>query len=199
MSRTILLSTVYLMSGGFGMGIVPAQVGAALQAPTSDYHQDPLPLRSDPPREHVPRPIDPNVEHSDTATRLALGEAMTRMEGARIGENQRPKSPLAIEQMKRAGLSDAEIAILSSATMATAQRDATGGIVASGPAGYRPGEVEGLKSTASYWDGVTGTSEPPGRYYAGEQADKARAQMPDAARRKAAADRVKIGLGLRNR
>jgi len=101
------------MSNAFGMGIIPAQVGAAMQqtAP-NDLHQDPLPLRSDPPRDHTPRPIDPQVEHSDTSTRLALGEALNRTAGARQGEYQEPKSPLAIYQMKRAGLSDAEIAIL---------------------------------------------------------------------------------------
>jgi hypothetical protein len=101
------------MPNGFGMGVVPSQVGAALQSPPpSDFHQDPFPLRSDPPRDHTPRPVDPQVEHSDTATRLALGEAMTRAQGARRGEYQQPKSPLALFQMKRAGLSDAEIAIL---------------------------------------------------------------------------------------
>lgn len=101
------------MPNGFGMGVVPAQVGAALQqAPPADYHQDPLPVRSDPPREHTPRPVDEQFEHSDVATRLALGEAMSRAEGARRGEYQQPKSPLALFQMKRAGLSDTEIAIL---------------------------------------------------------------------------------------
>lgn len=93
------------------MAVVPQQVGQAMQAP-SDFHRDPLPLRSDPPRDHTPRAIDPNIEHSDTATRLALGEAMTRQEGARRGEYQQPKSPLALFQMKRAGLSDVEIALL---------------------------------------------------------------------------------------
>jgi hypothetical protein len=102
------------MANGFGMGITPAAVGAALQAPPpSDFHQDPLPLSSDQPRyATVPRPIDPNVEHSDTATRTALGEAMQRMEGARRGEYQRQKTPLAMAQMKIAGLSDVEIALL---------------------------------------------------------------------------------------
>lgn len=190
------------MANGFGMGVTPQAVGAALQAPPSDLHADPLPLRSDPPREHTPRPVDPNVEHSDTATKLALGEAIQRMSGARQGEYQQPKSALAIEQLKRAGLSDAEIVILTHSSPVAptmAPPDATGGIRPSGPAGYRTGEVEGLQSTANYWDGVTGTAQPPGRYYAGAQADSARAQLPDAARRKAAADRVKIGLGLGNR
>lgn len=101
------------MANGFGMGVTPQAVGQALQqAPPSDLHQDPLPLRSDPPRTYTPRDVDTNLEHSDTATRLALGEAMTRMEGARRGEYQVPKSPLAMYQMKRAGLSDTEIAIL---------------------------------------------------------------------------------------
>ena len=103
------------------MGVAPAQVGQMMaQAPPSDMHTDPLPLRSDPPREHTPRPVDPNVEHSDTATKLALGEAMTRMQGARKGEYQLPTSPLAIDQMKRAGLSDAELAILLRANPADA-------------------------------------------------------------------------------
>jgi hypothetical protein len=188
------------MANGFGMGIAPQAVGAALQSQApSDYHQDPLPLRSDPPREHTPRPIDPNVEHSDTATRLALGEAIQRMDGARKGEYQQPKSALAIDQLKRAGMSDAEIVILTHASPAPAARDATSGIIPSGPNGYRTGEVENLQSTGNYWDGVTATAQPPGRYYAGAQADSARAQIPDAVRRQSAADRVKIGLGLRNR
>lgn len=101
------------------MGVVPAQaVGQAMaQAPPGDLHQDPLPLRSDPPRTYTPRPVDPNVEHSATATNLALGEAIQRIQnGERTGEYQQPKSPLALMQMKRAGLSDAEILILQHST-----------------------------------------------------------------------------------
>lgn len=98
------------------MGLTsPQQIGAAMQQqqPATDLHQDPLPLRTDPPRfATAPRPIDTNLEHSDTATKLALGEALTRMEGARHGEYQEPKSPLALFQLKKAGLSDTEIAIL---------------------------------------------------------------------------------------
>lgn len=100
------------MPNGFGFGATPTQVGAAMQQAPSDLHQDPVPLRSDPPRTYTPREIDPNIEHSDTATKAALGEAMQRMEGARRGEYQVPKSPLAMYQMKRAGLSDVEIALL---------------------------------------------------------------------------------------
>jgi len=91
--------------------------------PPSDLHQDPLPLRSDPPRTYTPRPVDPNVEHSSTATNLALAEAIQRIQnGERTGEYQQPKSPLALMQMKRAGLSDAEILILQHST---GQPDAT--------------------------------------------------------------------------
>ena len=186
------------------MGVTPPAVGQALQqAPPSDLHQDPLPVRSDPPREHVPRPVDEQLEHSDTATKLALGEALQRLQGARTGEYQQPKSPLAIYQLERAGLSKAEIAILTNSTGAPrppmAAQDATAGIAPSGPGGYHAGEVENLQSTGNYWDAQAGSLNPPGRYYAASVADSARRQIPDASRRKAAADAVKIGLGLRNR
>ena len=106
------------MAGGFGMGVAPQAVGQAMsQAPPSDLHQDPLPLRSDPPRTYTPRPVDPQVEHSSTATNLAIAEALQRIQnGERTGEYQQPKSPLALMQMKRAGLSDAEIMILQHST-----------------------------------------------------------------------------------
>ena len=128
------------MSGGFGIGVIPQQVGAAMQqAPPTDLHTDPLPLRSDPPRTYTPRPVDTNVEHSSTATNLALAEALQRIQnGERTGEYQQPKSPLALMQMKRAGLSDAEILILQHSTGQPAPRDATGNIVLSGTRGVGP-------------------------------------------------------------
>ena len=179
------------------MGVVPSQVGAALEQPSQEFHQDPLPVRSDPPRESVPRPVDENVEHSATATQLAIGEALQRLDGARTGEYQQPKSPLAIHQLKKAGLSDAEIAILTRST--GAPQDATANIVPAGPRGYRPGEMESLESTASYWDDQAGKAAPPGRYYAGDLAQQARSALPDARARKMAADRVMVGLGLERR
>lgn len=187
------------MANGFGMAVVPQQVGAALQqAPSTDLHQDPLPVRSDPPRTYEPRPVDTNIEHSATSTQLALGEALQRMQGERTGEYQQPKSPLALLQLKRAGLSDTEIAILTQSTGAPmAAQDATGGIVPSGPRGYHPGETEGLQSTANYWDNQSGQLNPPGRYFAAATADSARRQIPDAQSRQAAAGRVLRDLGMR--
>jgi len=128
------------LPNAFGMGVVPQQVGQAMsQAPPSDLHQDPLPLRSDPPRTYTPRPVDTNVEHSSTATNLALAEALQRIQnGERTGEYQQPKSPLALMQMKRAGLSDAEIMILQHSTGQPAPRDATDNIVVAGTRGVRP-------------------------------------------------------------
>ena len=115
------------MAGGFGFGLPssPQAVGAVMQqAPPIDLHTDPLPLRSDPPRTYTPRPVDTNVEHSDTATRLALAEAIQRIQnGERTGEYQKPKTPLALMQLKQAGLSEAEIAILQHST----GQPATGG------------------------------------------------------------------------
>lgn len=92
---------------GFGMGVVPQQVGQALMQPQGMV----------PPVERVnvsaPQEFAGPDEHSPTATKTAVGEALTRLgNGVRRGDNQEPKNAFQIDQLRRAGMSPVEIKIL---------------------------------------------------------------------------------------
>lgn len=93
------------MGVGFGMGVVPQQVGQALMQPQMPQVE----------RVNVAAPVEiagPD-EHSPTATKTAVGEALTRLgNGVRRGENQEPKNSFQLDQLRRAGMSPVEIKIL---------------------------------------------------------------------------------------
>lgn len=98
------------MANGFGMGEVnPQAIGSLLaQGVASSPSPSPQPAGA-----YMPDPMTTMQEHSPTATAIALSEAMTRMgNGVRRGEYQHPSTSIRLEQLKRAGLSPAEIQIL---------------------------------------------------------------------------------------
>lgn len=91
---------------GFGMGIVPQQVGHALMQPQGFPQPERINVAA-------PQEIAGPEEHSPTATKTAVGEALTRLgNGVRRGENQEPKNSFQLDQLRRAGMSPVEIKIL---------------------------------------------------------------------------------------
>lgn len=98
-------------AGGDALGLLGAP-----EAATTHRFADPLGAMPGAPPMGVPRPeapTDPTQEHSATATRVAIGEALQRLPGQRPPTGgPRPTNPANVQQLARLGLPPAEIALL---------------------------------------------------------------------------------------